>query len=237
MADERRFSEDEVAEILERATSTDVSPASGRAGSADGLTLTELQGIGAEVGIPPDRIAAAANAVGTRAVPARKPKMLLGTPRSVSRIVPIERSLNDAEWDRLVADLRHRFNAVGRIHVHGNLRTWSNGNLQVHVEPDGDRYRVRMTTLKGSALPSLGMGAMWLGVGALSITLAATGLGNPAGLPIGSTFGLVGIGQILITRLRLPGWAKERADQMEGLAEQIPRLLDEPAGSAGGSHS
>ena len=74
-----------------------------------GLTLTELQGIGAEVGIPPDRIAAAANAVGTRAVPARKPKMLLGTPRSVSRIVPIERSLNDAEWDRLVADLRHRF--------------------------------------------------------------------------------------------------------------------------------
>jgi hypothetical protein len=237
MADERRYSEDEVTEILERATSTDVSPARGPGSAADGLTLAELQDIGAEVGIPAERMAAAAAAVGTRAVPARKPKTLLGTPRSVSRVVAIDRPLDEDEWNRLVADLRQTFEAVGQIHVHGNLRTWSNGNLQVHVEPAGDRYRVRMTTLKGSALPNLGMGAIWLALGALSIALAESGMGDPAGLMIGSGFGFVGLSQILVTRLRLSGWAHERAEQMEGLAERISHLLDEPAETPGGSHS
>ncbi len=58
MPDERRYQEDEVAEIFEAAS----VPAISRTGapSQEGLTLTELQAIGREVGIAPERIAEAA---------------------------------------------------------------------------------------------------------------------------------------------------------------------------------
>ena len=40
-------------------------------------------------------------------------------------------------------------------------------------------------------------------------------------------FGGVGVGALAYTRAALPGWALERATQMEGLPERIPLLLKE----------
>ena len=58
MANERRYGEDEVKEIFERAA--EYRRPGGRAlatGEGEGLGLKELQAIGAEVGLSPDRIA------------------------------------------------------------------------------------------------------------------------------------------------------------------------------------
>lgn len=225
---ERRFSESEVDEIFERATSAEASRALKPSGapSSDGLTLSELKEIGAEVGIPPERIAEAAQALSHRlAVPA--PRTFLGAPRSVSRIVRLPRALTDAEWSRLVVDLRETFGAQGRIQAHGALRSWSNGNLQVHVEPEGDGFRLRMQTLKGDALSrALVGGTTMLMSGVMLFEGVTEGL-RAGGFGVAAVLGLVGLAFFISPRLTLPEWAATRGSQMDAIAERVRRLLEE----------
>lgn len=224
MADDRRFDDDEVAEILDLAATTQ-APAGARAAAEQGLTLSELKEIGSEVGIAPARIEAAARTVAHRRA-AEPPARLLGADRSVARTVRIDRPLTDDEWSRLVADLRETFGAMGRLETHGSLRVWRNGNLQVHVEPSDDAYRVRMRTVKGNALPRLAIGGMFTLVGAMIVVVEALTGPDVGDLIFASLFASIGLGNLGYLRWMLPRWARERADQMEGLAERIPRLLE-----------
>ncbi len=227
MSQERRYDEQEVAEILERATALEATGAPVRSPASTGLTLAQLQEIGAEVGIPAERIAEATRAVANR-MPSPEVRTFLGEPRSVSRTVSIPRALDDAEWTRLVVDLRETFGAEGQIRVHGPLRSWSNGNLRVHVEPDGDRYRVRMQTLKGDTLPRAAMGGVIAGTGGFLFLSASGGGLPPVGVAVmAAVMALGGLSQVIYARARLPGWAAERAAQMEALAERITRLVGE----------
>ena len=226
MSDDRRYDEEEIAEILERATTNKgaVQPAS--KGSGQGLTLAEIQEIGSEVGIAPARISDAAQAMASRDLVGTT-KTFLGAPRSVSRIVPIDRPLNDDEWTRLVVDLRETFDAVGKVTSEGNLRTWRNGNLHVYVEPDGDRYRVRMRTFKGNVpIRAAVSGALIFLAMFMILETLGVGPGFRTLLPA-VMLGGAGLGTLAFTRATLPGWALERARQMEGLAERIPLLLKE----------
>lgn len=224
MSHSRRYDEEEIAEILELATTNEGALQPGSKGTGEGLTLEQIQEIGSEVGIAPARIADAARAMGSRSL-VGPTKTFLGAPSSVSRIVPIDRPLTDDEWTRLVVDLRATFDAVGKVTTEGTVRTWSNGNLQVHVEPAGDRYRVRMRTHKGNVRPKMAMSGMFLLMSVMMLLAPGGG-----GLTFRFLFpalmlGAMGLGQIVITRGTLPGWALERANQMEGLAERIPLLL------------
>ena len=144
MSDRKRYTEDEIAEILEVATSAQETGGSlSRSGSESGLTLEQIQEIGSEVGIAPERIASAVQVVESRKLVGPQ-KTFLGAPRSVSRVFPIDRPLTDQEWGRMVADLRQTFDAAGRVTSAGDLRTWTNGNLHVYVEPAGaGGYQVR----------------------------------------------------------------------------------------------
>ena len=226
MSDNRRYNDEEIAEILELATTKEGAVQPGSKGSGEGLTLEQIQEIGSEVGIAPARIADAARAMSSRSL-VGPTKTFLGAPRSVSRIVPIDRPLTDDEWTRLVVDLRETFDAVGKVTTEGNLRTWRNGNLQVHVEPDGDRYRVRMRTHKGNVAPRMMMSAAFILMAVLML-LAAIGEGVSFRVLLPALmFGGAGVGTLAYTRAALPGWAVERATQMEGLAERIPLLLKE----------
>lgn len=226
MIDERRYDEREIAEIMERAIANESKGASVPATKATGLTLTQLQEIGSEVGIAPERIVDAARAVRSQAL-VRPAKTFLGAPRSVARVVAIPRSLNDDEWMRLVADVRATFGAVGKLSQHGSLRSWSNGNLQVHVEPEGDHYRIRMQTLKGDVFPIAFMSGAGLFMAANFVLSSTLGSSSAGGLGIAALFGAVGLGALAYLRASLPRWAGERADQMEAIAARIPLLLNE----------
>ena len=226
MSDEYRYDEKETAEILERATAREMDHGRAPAPAGDGLTLAELQDIGTEVGIEPGRIAEAARGLASRG-PAGTPQTFLGVPRSVSRIVPIDRALDEDEWTRLVVDLRETFDAQGKVRTEGPLRSWSNGNLEVHVEPDGDRYRVRMRTLKGDTFPRVAASAAFIFLSVIFLLEISLGDGNWSRILMAIFFGLAGLGQLGHTRAMLPRWADERAAQMEGLAERIPLLLKE----------
>ena len=109
MADERRYGEDEVAAIFEEASAPAISR--GDARSAEGLTLTELQAIGREVGITPERIADAAASL-VRSQPPLPRRTELGMPVSAAHVVELPRALSHANSQREAVDLlrRHRRN-------------------------------------------------------------------------------------------------------------------------------
>ena len=226
MTPERRYGEEEVAEILRRATETLEAPVSAW-NRAEGLTLSEIQEIGSEVGIEPARIEHAARSLQPLGESGAEETRWLGARRSVSRVVPLERDLSDDEWTRLVVLLRETFDARGTVETVGRLRTWYNGNLHVHVEPHGDGHRVRMHTLKGNVVEMSTVGGVFLFMAIFIGLLIFLKRGIDPGLIMSAVFGVAGVGVLGATRLSLPRWASERTEQMENIADELPRLMSE----------
>ncbi|HEX8692820.1 MAG TPA: hypothetical protein VF746_10395 [Longimicrobium sp.] len=234
MTDERRYGEEEVAAIFEAAASPRGS--GGRALSPEGgLSLGELQAIGAEVGIAPERIADAAAALDVRggAAPRRK---FLGMPISVGRTVDLPRAPTDREWELLVAELRETFGAHGRDKSSGGLRAWTNGNLRAYVEPTEAGHRLRLGTLKGDgvALARLGVGGL-LAALVMFVVLLLTGA-QTDDLEMAALVAAMGAFVLAVNALRLPRWAHEREEQMEYIAARARTLIRaEPEPGASGS--
>lgn len=222
MADERRYRDDEIAEIFE-AAATPRDPGGRSLASADGLTLAELQAIGREVGMSPDRIADAASAIDLRrsAVPRRTS---LGMPISVSRSVDLPRAPTEREWSLLVGEMRETFNARGKDRSSGGLREWANGNLHAYVEPTEDGYRFRLRTLKADAVALNGMGAAGVLMALVMLLVLFLTGGLAEGLFIPVLLGMMGAMGLASNALRLPGWAREREEQMEYIAARAQAL-------------
>jgi hypothetical protein len=222
---ERRYDDEEVAAIFEQASTTERTglPASpeGR-----GVTLAALQDIGREVGISPEAIAQAARALDRTGRP--KSRTFMGLTIGVGRTVEFDRPLSDADWERLVADLRETFEARGVVRYDGPFRQWTNGNLQALVEPTASGHRVRLQTVKGDS-----RALMTGGLGMLGMSLAAfIAIGATAGIAeAGSTAGLLGamgLGMFGIGALRLPAWARRRKAQIDDvLARLTPSTMRE----------
>jgi hypothetical protein len=209
---DRRYNEEEVALIFERAT--DAEPVIRRQiASGSGMTLAELQDIGREVGISPEAVAHAAGSLVHVARPAPS-RTFLGLPIGVGRTVELGRRLSDEEWERLVVDLRETFDARGRVHAQGSLRQWTNGNLQALLEPTPDGHRLRLRTVKGNSRMLMTAGLGLIGVAAASL-IAAGGIGDAG------TLGLLGLGMFGAGALRLPGWARLRRRQMEAITSRL----------------
>jgi hypothetical protein len=222
---DRRYSDDEVAEIFRKASESSSQAVPG-ATRSEGLTLAELKDIGREVGIAPEAVALAARSMDIGA-PARSTR-LLGLPLAVERTVELDRPMSDAEWERLVVELRQVFKASGRMSSSGSFRQWSNGNLQALLEPAAGGHRVRMRTLNGSARTSIGTGLAFVGV-SLAIGIAGAFGGHlGASLPGVALFFAMGAGLLASAAVRLPGWARLRGRQMDEIAEGL--VL--PSGSA-----
>ena len=213
---ERRFDEDEVAKIFERAAETQQG-GSKPLPSGDGMTLAELQQIGKEVGFAPELVAQAARSL-ERAGHSTG-RTLLGLPLRVGRTVELGRKLTDDEWERLVVDLRETFDARGTVKHEGSLRSWVNGNLQILLEPSDNGQRLRMRTMRSASLGYMAAGTSMLFVGA--VTLLSKLLNDIALRPMDGGVLLLGAGTLLLGALQLIPWAKERRRQMEDIARRI----------------
>jgi hypothetical protein len=234
MPDERTYGEEEMAEIFKAAAQlprrTPAAADSTALAPARGLTLAELQSIGGEVGLAPEQVAQAAAALELRRGALRRTD--LGLPVSVGRTVDLPRAPTEREWEMIVADLRETFRAKGRTSSHGEVREWNNSRLHAYVEPTPTGYRLRLGTTKGDAVSMNRMGAfgllfslVWL------VVLFATGsLDEGFFMPL--VFALMGSGAIVGNALRLPGWAAEREEQMEGIALRTRALLETAPASA-----
>src|ERR1043166_1481093 len=116
---ERRFNEAEIAAIFERAAVAQQTRQH-QLPSLEGMTLTELQEIGREVGISSELVAQAAKAIELGGRPTSR--RFLGLPVGVGRTVDLDRTLSDDEWERFVVDLRETFDARGTVRREGSLR-------------------------------------------------------------------------------------------------------------------
>lgn len=230
---QRRYTDEETAAIFQQAAEgpAALSPPGPR---QEGLSLAELQEIGREVGIAPEAIARAAKSLDQ--VPERRSQRFLGIPVGVGRTVTLARPLSDEEWDHLVVELRRVFSARGNVRTQGSLREWTNGNLQVLLEPAGDgRQRLVLQTVKGNARVRLMAGVGMLGA-AGAVVIAGASAGQGAG-SLSGTAVLWILGFLLFggTAFRLPGWARRRQHQMDAIARQLVQVTGQPpeGGEAG----
>ncbi len=217
MSQDPRFTEDEVKEIFDRAARsvearTPISEA--------GWTLAELQEIGGDVGLPPERVAEAANAIVLRrmALPVRRQ---LRMPIGVGREILLPRAPTDQEWADMVTDLRRTFAAPGKEWTSGGTRQWSNGHLYATVESTSEGHRLRMGTTKGDATSINLLGVVTMGIGLIlgtSFAMAGQPVAEFAG-PLILTLG--GGGALAANATRLKGWAARREEQMEGIATRV----------------
>jgi hypothetical protein len=228
MTEERRYQDEEIRAIFGAAAEAP-EHINRTIPAAAGLTLRDLQEIGAEIGIPPERITAAARALDQR--PAVVPRRTyLGLPIAVGRTVDLPRAPTDREWALLVSELRATFGARGRVEFQGDLREWSNGNLHASVEPTEVGYRLRLGTRKGSAVPTLTVGIAAILYGLVMFTILLLTGQIPEGMVAPAllvAFGAVTVG---IGAPRLPAWAREREEQMEYIVGRAQTLIgSEPA--------
>jgi hypothetical protein len=219
---ERRFNEDEVAAIFRHATDAQENP-DRRLPSGEGLTLTELQDIGRDVGIAPEMVSrAAASLESAGTVTSRR---FIGLSAGVGHSVELGRRLSDDEWEQLVVDLRETFGARGTVQEHGSFRQWTNGKLQVLVEPTANGNRVRMSTVNSMALAWMRGGLVTFGVAGVATLVSLFGGGMP--LASAAAIAAIAAGEVVLGAVRLPRWSRLRRQQME----EIARRLSETAGS------
>lgn len=215
---ERRYSDDEVSKILDRATEATAGDRGAPLTSSQGTSLSELHEIADEVGIPKELITRAAASLEQGTVDPVATRRWLGQNIGVGRTVDLPRPLTEAEWNRLVVDLRETFNAKGKIQSEGAFRQWTNSNLQALLEPTETGQRLRLRTFKGNAITFQGMG---LGFAVLPALMAL--LSSPANVDIRSTVLLAGMGIAAFfgSRLTVPIWARTRAEQMEAIVARL----------------
>ena len=223
MNSERRYTEDEIAKILDRATEADSVRGPGDGDSA-GLTLRELHEIGNEVGIPEEVITRAATGLDR---PEPKPvvtQTFLGQTIGAARTVDLPRPLTDQEWNRLVIDLRETFEVQGKIRDEGPFRQWTNSNLQALLEPTETGQRLRLRTVKGNARSYQGLGAAFMigGVG-MGIVSSLWVLPDPSAF---FPLGVMGAAFFFASRLTVPQWARKRSRQFEDIIARLIHRMD-----------
>lgn len=226
MSDDRRYQNHEIREIFDLAQRDDESQVSSLP-AADGLTESELEEVGREVGLAPERLARAiAEYEGRGQLVPRGTS--LGMPTSVGLTVPLRRAPTDQEWELLIGELRTTFSARGELTSQGGLREWSNGHMHAFIEPTESGHRLRLTDHMESALGATFVGGFFLAF-ALLIFLVLLGK-DDAGFRfvVPAFFTAIGAGLIGGTQLLLPRWANQREEQMNYIARRANALIDPP---------
>ena len=218
-----RFSTPEIQEVFARAAAAQERD---RAAGL-GLTVEELQEVGAEAGLDPAHVAAAARAVAS-GEPDEKRETLAGLPVGVRRAVTLDAPPSEALWEHVVADLQETFAARGKTERIGASRTWRNSNLRATLGPSGDGARLRLQTNRRDDTRGMLVGAGVTGV--LAVVFLINGGGDPGVMALVSSL------LAAVAVVRQATWARTRERQMEDVAARAARtaraLATEPARAA-----
>ena len=195
MSTSRRYTDDEVHAIFERAAARQEEATRAEEASGAGLALEELQEIGVEAGIDPAHIALAASELAVRGASAKKEadEAFLGIPTRIGTSRVIRGHVTDDEWERMVVELRGIFGRDGIAGEIGRVREWtaassvgkSDRATKVTLTPEGDDTLVTIEREMRSQAKVFSIGAGLYLVVALAIGLVsvlATGGDKP---PIG----------------------------------------------------
>lgn len=237
----RRFDEQEISRILEQASQFDAEESPSEANtlsgpahrsSGHGMTLAELQAIGEEAGISPVAVARAAGAIsrGDHLPPERQ--ALLGLPVGVARTVVFDRSVTDAEWERMVVLFRRTFGTSGVVRGEGSLREWGNGRLRANLEPTAQGgHQLRLSTTKSDAgiFNLLGTVFSVLGLSLTGLVAIKTGF-DPSAAWLGPmAIAAGGLAAFARNAIVLPRWFTQRATQMASISAAAAEIVSESA--------
>lgn len=224
MKKERRYNEEEIAAIFEQAAS-DHKKAKQGVGRDSGLTLGELEQIGADTGIDPEFIARAAARLDYN-YQVQEEKTLAGLPLQVNRIVDLPGSFSDADWDRLVVDLHDTFQVAGAMNSESGsrIRSWTNGYVQVYVEPLGEGYRLRINSSNDMDVIFMMTGVIFFFVSLVFMGILMTKgrfmteMDDTLIMFILSAIGLVSGG---VGAFKLPRWHRNEAAKIDGIVDRV----------------
>lgn len=228
MADQRMYDGDEVNEIFSLAAHTlDTAPSTAEARS--GLTLRELQEVGREVGLGPDRVAEAAALLEARgeSLPRRA---FGGGPTGVHRTVELPRELTDREWETLAGELREAFGTTVRMISRGLNHEWTGDDVRAFLEPTGSSHRLRLEARKFPLTVGAAAGAFGVFAGLLSLitsALDAATFGPVLEVLLPLLLMAVGAGAVGNDVLRRRRWADDREDLMEHVIDRARKLTEE----------
>lgn len=220
--DERRFTDQEVGEILKRAArDTSSSTPVKRAG----LSLAELKAIGDEVGIDPDRLADAAHAVALES--GNRPNGFLGGPTVLNFERKVRGEVDPADTPEVLSVIRRNIGQQGEAsEIHGSLEWNANGET-------GSRYvtlssRDGTTTITSSANLSNMAILTFVPAGALGLIFTAVGL--TTFIKDGSTAGLVVFFVLLpvlytILRTIMSRFATAESSRLQRVVDELAILI------------
>jgi hypothetical protein len=239
MSDERHYDDDEMRDIFDRATRLDdedgvVAPHEPDAPSGRGMSLAELQQIGMEAGIDPAAVARAAAQLEVSSAVELPTVTQFGVPVSVGRTVDLPRRLTEGEWDALVVQIRDLFHARGTVSREGSLRSWSNGNLQILMEPTREGYRLRMRSLSSDLRGRLLGGAfMGVGVSLISAITLLVGASDFRSVLVGVSL-MAGIGGVMFGSgvFGARRWISQRTEQFRLIGASAVELASDPGPEA-----
>ncbi len=216
---ERRYNEQEIADIFRKASSAQKKSEHGS--ETEGLTLAEIEQIGIEAGLSPELIASAAASLDKSVV---KPETVtcLGIPISVGRTVTLASELTDNQWRRLVSDLHDTFGITGRTSENGMMRIWEGENMEVVVEPAGTGHRIRIKRLHENLRNGLYGGSIFIAMGLffLMIVAAKGDFFTFKSIAV-SMFALAGSGALGVSAFQLDQWRKDQENRLDGIVSRI----------------
>ncbi len=224
------FTEDEARQIFARAAERQHAVEA----RGEGLSLEELQAIGAEAGLDPAHVAAAVAEL-RDGPPAERVEVdgIDLTPRVV-RVVPGE--LTDDLWAQAVARFRRTFGAQGLPTEIGRVREWTSGpqsNLRVVAEPVEGGTRLTFSTSRAQEASGL-RGLVPVTAGLTALLALLFGLGDfdlyVWIIPVATL--LVGVGISFGVRSSLRRWSETRRAEFEALADQLDLLVRADAGAS-----
>lgn len=243
MPPDRGFSDDDVSRIFARASELDADvPADQHApgqaitpaeGEPQGLTLAELQAIGAEAGISASAIARAVHELSVGAPSRASVQRWAGIPVGLRQELHLDTPVTGEEWTHIVVQLRATFDARGTLREQGAFREWSNGNLQASLEPMDTGHELRLRTRNGNASALLAMAGGLAGFAAM-LSLLGVAADRPKAFVIAAMIGAIGVAMGGWQLIALPRWATVRSQQFREvlqlvLANRIKRLDAPPA--------
>ena len=223
---DRHFTEEEAREVFARAAERQHAVGA----RADGLSLDELRAIGAEAGLDPEFVEAAARSVALGEPETARPS-LGPIPRGVSRTVLLPDAPSDALWEQVLGDARRTFAAQGTVTGSGRLREWRNGNLRVSLEPARGGSRLHLQTRRDDRVQGVLLAGFAAACGLLALFLSTLNAGfDPEAVPtwllliVGGSLGALALG---VGQRR---WADERGRQMDGIIQRAAEAGEPAAG-------
>ncbi len=224
---DRRYNEAEVAEILDRASRGDPTPLA--PASREGLTLAEVEAIAHEVGIEADAVKAAASAL-----PLAYPRNFPGSHQlrrsRMTRVVTLDAVPSDDDWDRMVVALREVFGVAGHVQRSGTLRSWMAPGIEVHGEPEGAGYRIRMNARDDNGWSGMVTGLFSVLSGAVMMGIVAMSGGDDMAVYVATgALMALGAGGAAWGRYHLDRWVEKTGDRLRRAVDRVRALP--PVGS------